>query len=76
MADEARQPGAGWASVAAVVGGIMVPTAVGVLLWALVSRPISYQFLALAVVLGVVGAALIGVASGIDQDAQAQDRDQ
>ncbi len=76
MAGEVRQSGAGWASVFAVVGGIMVPTALGVLVWALLSKPISYQFLALAVVLGVVGAALIAVASGIDQEAQAQDHDQ
>ncbi len=57
------------AGILAVLGGILVPTALAVAAWGLLSKPIAYQFVALAVGLGGVGAAFVAYAAQLDRDA-------
>jgi hypothetical protein len=66
--DPPRSPGHA-AGILAVLGGILVPTAVAVAAWGVLSKPIAYPFLALAVGLGGVGGAFVAYAAQLDRDA-------
>jgi hypothetical protein len=62
------------AGILAVLGGVLVPTAVFLAAWALFSKPRAYQLVAIAVGMALVGGAFIAHASQLDREAQRPDR--
>ncbi len=67
--DAPRSP-ARAAGILAVLGGILVPSAMLVAVWGLLSKPIAYKFLVLAVGLAIVGVAFVAQAVQLDRQAR------